>query len=130
MNLTGRLLRVVAAVVALALVAIFVMSYWGHYRDATEPARESTATVGSSESTGGDDLGKSSAGEADSQTVLVLTDGLNFRESPTKDGKLIRGLEKGDKLTYLETDGDWYKVRASDGAEGYVTSSDTYTKLQ
>ncbi|MDP2182919.1 MAG: SH3 domain-containing protein [Actinomycetota bacterium] len=130
MNLTGRLLRAVAAVAALALVAMFVTSYWGHYREATGPSRETTATAGSSESTGGDEPGEAGNGEADSQTVLVLTDGLNFRKSPEKNGKLIRGLKKGDELAYLETDGDWFKVRASDGTEGYVTSSDKYTELQ
>lgn len=130
MNLTGRLLRAVAAVVVLALVAMFVLSYWGHYREATGPSRETTATAGSSEKSTSDDPGEAGEGAAKTQSVLVLTDGLNFRETPEKDGELIRGLKKGDTLTYLKTDGDWFNVRAADGTEGFVTSSEKYTQLK
>ena len=133
-----KLLRPVAALAALAVVLMLVMSYWGNYvsgsdtgdtgEDASVEASETvepeeSAQEGSAE---GDDVAEPAPSPA---TVIVLIEGLNFRTAPSRDADLIRGLGKGDELTHLETSDGWYKVRDSDGNEGYVSASSQYTQL-
>jgi uncharacterized protein YgiM (DUF1202 family) len=132
----------VIAIVVLAVVALLVLSYWGGYRSSkgasAEPEAETTATA---DATGtaepapeeGEDGGEASEASAESSakgTVTVLIDGLNFRTGPSKSGDLIRGLDEGEKLTYVATEDGWYKVEDSEGNVGYVSASTQYTQLQ
>ena len=59
---------------------------------------------------------------------LVLVASLRFRSSPSSDGKIIRKLNKGEKLEFLErgtqeninnVPGNWVKVRTEQGEEGW-----------
>jgi hypothetical protein len=58
-------------------------------------------------------------------------DGLNVRESPTREGDRIAGVDNNEEVTVLETstDGAWEKIRTADGTEGWVKAGYT-TKLQ
>ena len=62
------------------------------------------------------------------QVLIVSVDGLNFREQPDGQSKAIRGLSKGERVTLVATQGDWYKVEDSKGVIGYITSNPTYTE--
>lgn len=53
--------------------------------------------------------------------------GLRLRAAATTDSEIYRMLDKSCKLEILETLDGWYKVKCSDGKEGYVSS--TYVKL-
>jgi len=64
------------------------------------------------------------------KTVIVLTDGLNFREDPSQDSNVIRGLDKGEKLVLIKKEGSWYQVRDSKKTEGWVSASPNYSKVQ
>ena len=110
------------------VVAIFfvVLNWWGDFQSAKSvtPAAVTTSTV-SSAATGT----SSSSKAAKSSTVLVMIDGLNFRVSPAADAKTIRGLSKGDKLTFVAKKGTWYQVRDAKGTVGWVTADSQYTRL-
>ena len=61
------------------------------------------------------------------KTVIVDTDTLNFRKEASKESAVIELLDKGEKLEYIETSGEWYKVKKN-GVTGYVSKD--FTKLQ
>lgn len=48
---------------------------------------------------------------AQTETVIVLADVVNLREGPGLTYKVIKSVKKGDELTYIERQGDWYKVQ-------------------
>lgn len=48
---------------------------------------------------------------------------LRVRDKPSLAGKEIAQVKPGDTLILLEEMGDWYRVRLSDGTEGYVSSA-------
>ncbi len=50
----------------------------------------------------------------------VTSSMVNLRSQPTTDSDLISTLTQGASLTLLEQQGDWYKVKTSDGSEGWV----------
>ena len=55
-------------------------------------------------------------------TVWVSSEfGLNLRSQPVT-GEVIRVLADGEELALLGQRGDWLQVRASDGAEGWVSA--------
>lgn len=62
------------------------------------------------------------------KTVVVDTDTLNLRTKPStdEDSEIIKLLDKGQKLEYLDEEGNWYKVKLND-TTGYVSKD--YTKI-
>lgn len=46
---------------------------------------------------------------------------LRVREKPSVNGKEVGRASPGDKVTILEELTSWYKIRTSDGVEGYVS---------
>jgi len=61
------------------------------------------------------------------ELVKITGSSVNVRDSASIDGKKIASLVKDTKVTYLGEQGDWYKVKLSDGTVGYV--SKTYSTL-
>lgn len=59
---------------------------------------------------------------ADAQTLRVTADRTNLRDKPSTEGAIVASLVKGDELTVVERAGTWYRVRAKNGTEGYVSS--------
>lgn len=56
------------------------------------------------------------------KTLFVETEetALNIRQEPSTDAKIIGKAPKGDRVTLVEhTSDDWYKIRTSEGVEGY-----------
>ncbi len=132
MSPSGKAIRGVAAVIFLFVVLMLVMNYWGDYRSTKRGNGDSQETTSSAEATGTADDGSGETGgdAAEARTVLVLTDGLKFREKASRDAKMIGQLNEGDRLDYLGTEDGWYKVRAQDGTEGFVSTNDQYSKLE
>jgi uncharacterized protein YgiM (DUF1202 family) len=62
--------------------------------------------------------------------VTVTQNGLNFRVKPASSAKLIRGMKKGDKMTLLAKEGQWYKVKDSKGKTGWITATSGYYAIQ
>ena len=101
------------------------------------PSGETTKTEDSSASdpqagdaTGGDTESTDGAAEKPAAPTVVLVvevDGLNFRKEPNSDSPAMRGLAKGERVTLLEDQGDWYKVRDAKKVIGYITSNPSYT---
>ncbi len=51
------------------------------------------------------------------------TTGLNVRKGPGTNYKIVDELEKGERVTYLDKSGNWYKVRTARGVVGYCYKS-------
>lgn len=139
MSIEARLIKAGAAVAVLVLIVMLVLSFWGNFRAAMNPAQGAEASA-TAEATGtaqtdseGSTEGTPSQSEQSAHAggkVIVLIDGLNFRTAPERDSELIRGLSEGEELAYIETKDGWYKVKASDGTEGWVSASEQYTRLE
>lgn len=52
----------------------------------------------------------------------VIADRLNVREQPSTESKRIGYIDNGEKVQLLENQGEWLRVRYTDGKEGYVSS--------
>lgn len=121
---TARLIKGTLGVIVVVVLLITVSNWWGDYRReaAREPETVATGTVESSKTSG--------AGSGASATVVVLIDGLNFRKKPAADAATIRGLKKGEKLILVSTEADWYQVKDSKGAVGYVAAKPQYVRVE
>jgi uncharacterized protein YgiM (DUF1202 family) len=139
------ILRIVkAAVGTIVLIALLVTvnRWWGEYRDQSAPPKpvtkaEEAAPKGedkapASESQEQPTTESNAPAPAPTKTriVVVKTDGLNFRKEPARDANVIRGLDKGEKLTYLKEDGGWFQVQDAEGVKGWISSKSQYAELQ
>lgn len=61
------------------------------------------------------------------KTVIVNTDTLRLRKEASTDSATLELLNNGEKLEYIEEEGNWYKVKVR-GITGYVSKD--YTKLE
>ena len=137
---TVKIAKAVLGIAVVLVLFLIVANWWGDYRGAAAGAKagkgstatSSTVTGGTSvspESGMGNDSGATAGGtDAPPQVLIVSVDGLNFREQPDGQSKAIRGLSKGERVTLVATQGDWYKVEDSKGVIGYITSNPTYTE--
>ncbi len=72
---------------------------------------------------GGDSGDDNNGGSASADKKVEITStSVNVRKEASTDSDKIGSVSKGDKLDYLGTEGEWYKVRLSSGEEGYVAS--------
>ncbi|SDH68810.1 SH3 domain-containing protein [Chryseobacterium taeanense] len=65
------------------------------------------------------------SGLASGTALTVATDNsnLNIRQEPSTDAAVIGKATKGSSITLIEqTSDDWWKVKTSDGQEGYAYS--------
>ncbi|MBO5478349.1 MAG: C40 family peptidase [Clostridia bacterium] len=53
------------------------------------------------------------------KTGYVTSDGINFREEPNTDSKVLKTFLQNAKVTILLEEGDWYKVKNNDQV-GYI----------
>ena len=53
------------------------------------------------------------------KTAYITSTGINFREKANTDSKVLKVFAQNAKVTILEEQGDWYKIRHND-QEGYV----------
>lgn len=115
----------------LLVLLLVVMGWWADFRGslagpdgtrAGSPTSEITTPAG--EASSGDQA------EGRPQLVTVIIEGLNFRTAPSSASQRIGRLSAGTELTYLGTENGWYRVRDSEGREGYVSANEEYTKVQ
>lgn len=135
MNL-GRIGRGAVGLIVLVVLAMVVSNWWGDFRSSSKTNAEATSTVDATitpsaqEGSGQSAAGSSAeASGATSRTVTVLIEGLNFRAEPDSTVAVIRGLKKGEKLTLIEKQGDWYHVKTADGKTGWVSANAQYTSV-
>ena len=65
------------------------------------------------------------AGLATGATLTVITESsnLNIRQEATTDGAIVGKAAKGETVTLVEqTSDEWWKVKTTDGVEGYAYS--------
>ena len=74
------------------------------------------------------DAAPAPAPAAKAPTVVVVLDGVNFRESPSNGSTVISALKQGATLTWLATEGRWYKARDPQGRMGYISANPTLTQ--
>lgn len=130
MSSAARIARGVVGLIVLVVLLLVVWNWYGDFKGAPRQT-ESTSTVESSTTTSSGGKGSTPAPAANGsviETRVVLIDGLKFREKADLTSTSIRGLEKGESLAVLGKEGDWYKVRTSDGKVGYVSANLQYTK--
>lgn len=53
------------------------------------------------------------------KTAYISSTGINFREEPNTDSKILKVFSQNAKITILEEQGTWYKIKYND-KEGYV----------
>lgn len=63
------------------------------------------------------------------KTGYVTSDGINFREEPNTDSKILKTFLQNAKVTILLEEGDWYKVKHND-TEGYILKTYISEKKQ
>lgn len=56
------------------------------------------------------------------KTAYIITSGINFREEPNTDSKVLKVFAQNAKITILEEAGEWYKIKHNDQT-GYVLKS-------
>lgn len=53
------------------------------------------------------------------KTAYVASDGINFRQEPNTDSKILKTFLQNAKITILLEEGNWYKIKHND-QEGYI----------
>jgi N-acetylmuramoyl-L-alanine amidase len=118
----GKVIRAVAGLIVLVFLVVTVNGWWTEYKNAT-PIVRSTEASGTADATGtapAPDTGK---------TVIVLTDGLNFREQPDATGASIRGLKKGETFILISENGSWLQIKDASEKTGWVNNNPQYVRI-
>ncbi len=139
-------LKRVVPLVLFLLVLTRVNAIWSDYRTATtdvEPSattQEATSSVEATEASGGTEGSadeQATEGSAEetvtsgqTQVVVVVIPGLNFRSEPKSSSEIMRTLPEGTRLTLLGEQSGWYEVRDEDGVTGWVSASSQYVRLE
>lgn len=55
-------------------------------------------------------------------TLTVTGNTLRVRSGPGTNYEVVSSLAKGDKVTKLGQEGDWYRIQTSDGKTGYIST--------
>ncbi len=86
-----------------------------------EEAKKAAARIARKEAGKSKKSKKKSKKEAPKGVAKINGSDVNLRKKPK--GKIIDQLDKGEKVTFYSSKGDWTKVRISDGTVGYVYTS-------
>jgi SH3-like domain-containing protein len=116
---TGKVIRAIAGLIVLVTILVTVNGWWADYKKAA-PSRLSAETTATAEAT-------ATAGTG--QTVVILTDGLNFRENPDATGVTIRGLKKGEQFVLVSQNGSWLEIKDASGKNGWVNNNPQYVRI-
>jgi SH3-like domain-containing protein len=118
----GKVVRALAGLIVLLFLVVTVNGWWTEYKKATPPRAsiETSATADATATAAPADTGK---------TVVVLTDGLNFRENPDATGASIRGLKKGETFILVAQNATWLQVKDPAGKVGWVNNNPQYIKI-
>lgn len=120
---TGKVIRALAGLIVLLILVVTVNGWWSDYKKATpkRDSAEATATPAAAEAI---------APVAASGTVLILVDGLNFREKPDATGTSIRGLKKGERFVVVSKTGSWLELKDPSGKVGWVNNNPQYLRIE
>jgi len=129
---------VIRAVLGLAVLIVLIMVVLGWWRDykAAPSSLSGSASTEASPTAGEQGSGTSAAGASadetpgQSDTLVVLVDGLDLRAEPSADAKSLRGLNKGERLVLVKKDGDWYRVKTTEGDTGWISANPGYTRVE
>lgn len=55
-------------------------------------------------------------------TLTVTGNTLRVRSGPGTNYEVVSSLAKGDKVTKLGQEGDWYRIQTGDGKTGYIST--------
>lgn len=87
----------------------------------------SSTLITKSTSTNEDRDTKALPAKASSKLKIVKT--LNFRAGPRKEsGNILAQLPKDSIVTVIDKEGSWYKVKTSQGEEGYISAAAEFTE--
>ncbi len=140
-SLKGRFatLKHFAAWVALGLLMLLVLSWYGTYRvsqaawqaDQSKPKRSEIASAASGPAAKPAQKPAATpktAPPASTSKVLIVSD-VTFRRDPSSSSDAIRDLKKGEQLTLVGQLGPWYKVTDGSDVTGWVSASESFTKV-
>jgi len=118
----AKVVRAVIGIVVVFALGVVVMNQWNDFKTARSnmPATPTTSAGDTSSTATSTVLG----------VGVAKINGVNFRVKPSSSAALIRGLKKGEKVTILLKDGQWYRVKDSKGKLGWVTANGDYVALQ
>ena len=119
----AKILRALAGVLVLVILVATVSGWWSDYKKATPKAGPVAAPAATAAT-------ETPQPDAPMQTVLILTDGLNFREQPDATGASIRGLKKGEKFVLVSKSGGWLELEDASGQVGWVNNNPQYVRIE
>ena len=119
---TSRIVRAIAGIIVLVILLVTVNGWWSEYKKAT-PGRASTPANSAPAAT-------ETVAPAPSETVVILVDGLNFREKPDATGASIRGLKKGEQFVMVSKTGSWLELKDASGKIGWVNNNPQYVRIE
>jgi uncharacterized protein YgiM (DUF1202 family) len=131
----GTIIRMVAPWIVLAILLFVIVNFFSQYQAAQKSAQRA-ASADAARVDPGPVPSKSEsptatakgAAQAKTPTVVVIMDGVNFRQSATNGSKVISALKQGATLTWLATEGNWYKARDAERRTGYISANPTLTQ--
>lgn len=114
--------RIIFAIMCIALLAaIIALVVWLHGKSAGKnPSTEITNNAPVENNIDLPPVTEQPAA-ADGQSVWTSTGGVNLREEPNTDCKILTMLEEGTMLTLLGEENGWAQVEY-DGQQGYVST--------
>ena len=132
-----NLLRTAGALVLLAIVLVSLVVIFVDYRarvvrDTPAPRAKKTVVTAAkpSKPASSSVAATATAKPVGGGTLVILIDGVNFRQQPSGSARILRTLNKGTKLTFIEQSGSWYHGATPDGVRGWLTNSSQYVKRQ
>lgn len=129
----ARVVKALLGLVVLGGIVWVVYTWWTEYEAASSPSGNGSTTTTESvpaTNTGNPAEQVQPTTPTSLGTVLILADGLNFREQPTTAAASLRKLSKGERLTLLVDKGSWLQVQDATGMTGWIANSPQYVQRE
>ncbi|MGI6361668.1 MAG: SH3 domain-containing protein [Bacillota bacterium] len=82
-----------------------------------------TSDTGEAGATNANNEGNSGeANETVDKTVTITGNSVNVRSEASSSGSVVGKVSSGDKVSLVGQEGDWYKVKLTNGTEGWIAS--------
>ncbi|NTU71907.1 MAG: SH3 domain-containing protein [Coriobacteriia bacterium] len=120
----AKWIRAGAGVVVVVVLGFVVMGWYNDFKSAQSAAPVASPTTTSTVNT------TLTADASVAGVGIAQIDGVNFRVKPSSSAKLIRGLKKGEEVTIILKEGQWYQVKDSKGKSGWVTANADYVAIK
>jgi len=128
----GKIIRAVLGLAVVVTLLFVLRGWWTDYQAAApKKSAETTATAPATGTPAAKPAEPSPADQlAQSQHVLIVIEGLNFRKQPDATGESIRGLKKGERLILVGKNNTWLQVQDTSGNVGWITNNPQYVKIE